>query len=140
MMATTHEAVREATDLVPIHPTSPAQEDGLDNMIDEVGPSPVFPAINRQLYISHFLSTWNARGFEFGAVLFLATIFPRTLLPMSVYALVRAASAVFLSPMVGRYIDNEDRLQVVRVSIGKSFRSNPHLSWKGKLSTYELCG
>ncbi|KAJ3979583.1 hypothetical protein F5890DRAFT_908922 [Lentinula detonsa] len=38
------------------------------------------------LYISHFLSTWNSRVFEFGAVLYLATIYPGTLLPMSIYA------------------------------------------------------
>ena len=77
-------------------------------------------ASNGPLYVSHFLSTWNVRGFEFGAVLFLATIFPGTLLPMSVYAFIRAASAIVFSPMVGRYIDRENRLQVVRTSIGKS--------------------
>jgi hypothetical protein len=140
MMPTTYEPVRESYDLVPIYPTSPSQGDSLENISDDVGSSNASPAISRQLYISHFLSTWNVRGFEFGAVLFLATIFPRTLLPMSVYALVRAASAIFLSPMVGRYIDNGDRLQVVRVSIGKSFTSTPHVVWKRKLSMYELCG
>ncbi len=77
------------------------------------------PTSNGPLYVSHFLSTWNVRGFEFGAVLFLATIFPGTLLPMSVYALIRSASAIVFSPMVGRYIDRGNRLQVVRTSIGK---------------------
>ncbi len=80
------------------------------------------PAITRRLYISHFLSTWNSRVFEFGAVLYLASIFPRTLLPMSVYALARGASAIVFSPAVGRYIDTGNRLQVVRLSIGKSSR------------------
>ncbi|OCK90509.1 uncharacterized protein K441DRAFT_689486 [Cenococcum geophilum 1.58] len=47
-------------------------------------------------FISHTLSTWNSRVFEFGAVLYLATIFPDTLLPMSVYALTRGVSAIFL--------------------------------------------
>ena len=74
-------------------------------------------AITRKLYVSHFLSTWNFRGFEFGAVLFLATIFPGTLLPLSVYALFRAASAIVFAPAIGRYIDNGKRLQVVRASI-----------------------
>lgn len=72
---------------------------------------------SKSLYISHFLSTWNSRGFEFGAVLFLATIYPGTLLPMSVYALVRSLAAIVLSPAVGRYIDRTNRLQVLRVSI-----------------------
>ena len=77
-------------------------------------------AITWRLYVSHFLSTWNARAFEFGAVLFLASIFPGTLLPMSVYALTRGVSAIVLSPAVGRYIDTGERLQVVRLSIGRS--------------------
>lgn len=75
--------------------------------------------ITYRLYISHFLSTWNSRVFEFGAVLYLATIFPGTLLPMSVYALVRGISAIVFAPSVGQYIDSENRLKVVRVSIGE---------------------
>lgn len=73
--------------------------------------------IKRRLYVSHFLSTWNSRVFEFGAVLFLARIFPGTLLPSSVYALVRAASAICFAPLIGRYVDQGDRLKVVRLSI-----------------------
>lgn len=72
---------------------------------------------SKSLYISHCISTWNSRGFEFGAVLFLSTIYPGTLLPMSVYALARALAAIVLSPAVGRYIDNSNRLQIIRVSI-----------------------
>ena len=73
--------------------------------------------IRRRLYISHSLSTWNSRVFEYGAVLFLARIFPGTLLPSSVYALVRAASAICCAPLVGRYVDQGNRLSVVRLSI-----------------------
>jgi Ferroportin1 (FPN1) len=80
--------------------------------------------VNRRLFISHFLSTWNSRVFEFGAVLFIAKTFPGTLLPVSVYAVVRSASAIALSPMVGRYIDVSDRLKVVRSSIGKPIRKS----------------
>jgi iron-regulated transporter 1 len=57
------------------------------------------------------------RLFEFGAVLFLANIYPNTLLPMSIYALVRALAAVLLSPFIGQYIDRTDRLISIRVSI-----------------------
>lgn len=70
-----------------------------------------------RLYISHFLSTWNSRVFEFGAVLYLATIFPGTLLPISVYAIMRGIAAIALSPAVGRYVDTGNRLHVVRVSV-----------------------
>ncbi|KAF4544417.1 Iron-regulated transporter [Lasiodiplodia theobromae] len=74
-------------------------------------------AVRKRLYVSHFLSTWNSRVFEFGAVLYLASIYPGTLLPMSVYALSRQASAIVLSPVIGRFIDNSNRLKVVRLSI-----------------------
>lgn len=86
----------------------------------------VAASIARRLYISHFLSTWNSRVFEFGAVLYLATIFPHTLMPMSVYAFTRGLAAVIFAPAVGQYIDTGDRLQVVRVSIGMPFL--PHVS------------
>lgn len=70
-----------------------------------------------RLYISHFLSTWNSRVFEFGAVLFLASIFPNTLQPMSIYALVRCAAAIFFAQPIGSWIDRGNRLVVVRISI-----------------------
>ncbi|GAW16352.1 hypothetical protein ANO14919_057780 [Xylariales sp. No.14919] len=73
--------------------------------------------IARRLYVSHFLSAWNSRVFEFGAVLYLATVFPGTLLPMSVYALTRGLSAIVFAPAVGQYIDTSNRLHIVRVSI-----------------------
>ncbi|KAK8143672.1 hypothetical protein G3M48_006896 [Beauveria asiatica] len=73
--------------------------------------------LERRLYLSHTLSTWNARLFEFGAVLFLASLFPTTLLPMSVYALARGLAAVALAHPVGAWIDGGDRLAVVRASI-----------------------
>ncbi|KAJ5485110.1 hypothetical protein N7539_005098 [Penicillium diatomitis] len=77
----------------------------------------VAPSITYRLYVSHFLSTWNSRVFEFGAVLYLATIYPGTLLPMSVYALSRGMAAIVFASAVGNYIDVGNRLQVVRLSI-----------------------
>lgn len=74
--------------------------------------------ICRRLYTSHALSAWNSRVFEFGAFLFLAKIYSHTLLPASVYALARAASAALFSPWLGSYIDRADRLKAVRISIG----------------------
>ncbi|KAG6844844.1 hypothetical protein H0H87_003275 [Tephrocybe sp. NHM501043] len=75
--------------------------------------------LGRLLYVSHFLSTWNSRLFEFGAILFVASIFVGTLLPTSAYALTRAAAAIIFSPVVGGYIDSGNRLRIVRLSIGK---------------------
>lgn len=86
--------------------------------LDEQSPAaPISRSLAASLYTSHFLSTWNSRLFEFGAVLFLASIYPNTLRPMSVYALVRSASAIIFSPAVGSWIDRGNRLSVVRVSI-----------------------
>ena len=73
--------------------------------------------ITRRLYTSHFLSAWNSRTFEFGAILFLATIYPGTLFYASVYALVRSAAATIFSSRVGAYIDRADRLVSIRHSI-----------------------
>ncbi|EXJ58932.1 hypothetical protein A1O7_06363 [Cladophialophora yegresii CBS 114405] len=75
------------------------------------------PHITRRLYVSHSLSTWNSRSFEFGAVLFLATIFPETLLQLSIYALLRSASAIVLASSIGYAVDQRPRLPVVRFSI-----------------------
>ncbi|KAF3386316.1 Solute carrier family 40 member 1 [Penicillium rolfsii] len=85
---------------------------------DEYNPtSQISNRITHRLYISHFLSTWNSRVFEFGAVLYLATVYPGTLLPMSAYALARGLVAIVFSSAVGHYIDVGNRLQVVRISI-----------------------
>ncbi|KAM7196260.1 Ferroporti-1 [Naviculisporaceae sp. PSN 640] len=77
----------------------------------------VHQELSSRLYTSHFLSTWNSRLFEFGSVLFLASIFPHTLQPMSIYALVRCAAAILFSQPVGHLIDRGNRLTVVRLSI-----------------------
>lgn len=50
-------------------------------------------------------------------MLFLAAIFPATLLPLSVYALARAGAAIVFAEALGRWIDRGNRLVVVRASI-----------------------
>ena len=81
------------------------------------GSQPDDSRIRRLLYTSHFLSTWNSRAFEFGSFLFLATVYPQTLLPASIYALARAGSAAVFSSQIGRFIDRAERLHAVRLSI-----------------------
>jgi iron-regulated transporter 1 len=75
--------------------------------------------VRTKLYVSHFLSTWNSRLFEFAAVLFVSTIFPGTLFPASIYALTRSASVIVFSTAIGRFIDRSDRMPLIRLSIGK---------------------
>ncbi|KAI9756067.1 MAG: hypothetical protein M1815_004179 [Lichina confinis] len=82
--------------------------------------SPPLTSVLRRLYLSHFLSTWNSRTFEFAAVLFLATAttaFRGTLTYASVYALVRGVAAVAMAPYVGGLMDRADRLEGIRASI-----------------------
>lgn len=108
--------VEESSSPTPLEfPSGHSQIHGSD--VNDLSGIPNQSGIKRRLYVSHFLSTWNSRTFEFGAVLFLARIFPGTLLPPSVYALVRAASAICFAPLVGRCVDRGDRLKVVRLSI-----------------------
>lgn len=74
-------------------------------------------SLGLRLYISHFLSTWNSRVFEFGAALFLTSIFPGTLLPVSVYSLVRNAGYIIFAQPVGSWINSGNRLSLIRASI-----------------------
>ena len=100
-------------------------DDDLDIELESLGggESPIAPStpipqpVILRLCISHFLSAWNSRLFEFGSVLFLTSIYPDTLMPVSIYALVRAAAAISLSPAIGAWIDKGNRLFIVRTSI-----------------------
>lgn len=74
-------------------------------------------SIKRCLYTSHLLSTWNARMFEYGAVLFLAHIYDESFVALSLYALARSLASVLFSPRVGQYIDARERLVAARHSI-----------------------
>lgn len=106
-------------------PYQPLDHDGSINEDDNDGSSThnaewTLSQSARRLYVSHTLSTWNSRVFEFGSVLYLAAIFPGTLMPLAVYSMIRGASAIALSSWVGNYIDRNDRLKTVRLSIGMS--------------------
>lgn len=84
---------------------------------DGATPTDVPNSIAFRLYTSHFLSTWNSRLFEFGAALFLTSIFPGTLLPVSVYSLVRNAGYIIFSQPLGAWINKGNRLNIIRTSI-----------------------
>ncbi|KAJ5697526.1 hypothetical protein N7488_011210 [Penicillium malachiteum] len=99
------------TSNVPAPAPAPAQELAYRIPVPESRP------VLYRLYTSHLLSVWNSRMFEFGAVLFLASIFPGTLLYASIYALVRALSPILLSSWMGSRVDKSDRLVALRHSI-----------------------
>ncbi|KAH0589696.1 hypothetical protein H2248_005419 [Termitomyces sp. 'cryptogamus'] len=115
--------------LLPRKRISPPSEPAQSNLVDgtsqvyldgsqQIGPETAGgKKLHYLLYISHFLSTWNSRLFEFGAILFVTSIYTGTLLPTSAYALIRTAAAILFSPSIGKYIDSGNRLRVVRQSI-----------------------
>lgn len=95
-----------------------------ESLLPQPPPLALPRSLTVRLYMSHFLSTWNSRLFEFGAALFLADIFPSSLLPLSVYALVRSSAVVLGAQLVGnlvdqaaKSVDKRGRLEVVRASI-----------------------
>ncbi len=100
----------DASPAVPAHNESPTAET-IPPVLD------ISASLTVRLYISHFLSTWNSRLFEAAVVYFLAAIFPGTLLPISIYALVRNAAAIALTVPVGTWIDRANRLTALRTSI-----------------------
>ncbi|KAK6497591.1 hypothetical protein TWF481_011998 [Arthrobotrys musiformis] len=70
------------------------------------------------LYISHFLSTWNARTYEFAAVVFTVEAFPNTLLPASISGIAQCLAAILFSPSVGAWADRcPSRLESLKKTI-----------------------
>jgi iron-regulated transporter 1 len=57
------------------------------------------------LYTCHALSAWNARSYEFAAVLLTAAAYPGGLRAASLLQLSRNLSAILLGPSIGRWID-----------------------------------
>lgn len=102
-----------------LHNPDPGNDDDGDAEANQVtGIDTSVPrSIAFRLYTSHFLSTWNSRLFEFGAALFLTSVFPGTLLPVSIYSLVRNAGYIVFAQLVGKWINRGNRLNVIRTLI-----------------------
>ncbi|KAK4557007.1 hypothetical protein LTR86_005988 [Recurvomyces mirabilis] len=98
-------------------PTLQPSETVPSHIAAESTASHVSSEIAWRLYLSHFLSTWNSRCFEFGSVLFFAAIYPHTLLYLSIYAICRSAAGMILATAIGKAIDSQPRLRIVRISI-----------------------
>jgi iron-regulated transporter 1 len=58
------------------------------------------------LYASHLLSTWNARTYEFAAIIFTASAYPDTLTASAVRGIITQLSSILLSASIGRWIDS----------------------------------
>src|ERR1700754_1783023 len=69
------------------------------------------------IYVSHFLTSWSDRLYEFASYLFIIDIFKQSLLLPSIYGFTVTVCAILFSNYVGRYVDSTDRLKMVRVTM-----------------------
>ncbi|TVY56040.1 Solute carrier family 40 member 2 [Lachnellula cervina] len=58
------------------------------------------------LYVSHFLSTWNIRTYEFAAIIFTAAAYKDTLIASSIRGIVGTLASICFSSIVGRWVDH----------------------------------
>ncbi|KAI1503228.1 Ferroportin1-domain-containing protein [Biscogniauxia marginata] len=57
------------------------------------------------LYISHAFSTWNARGYEFAAILFTAAAYPNTLVAAALRMVIVYFAMILFSSSVGHWVE-----------------------------------
>lgn len=75
--------------------------------------------VTLSLHLSHLMSTWGGRLSEYGCIFFLAFNCPGMLFDVSVHNIARCLAVVLLSSCTGAYIDEMDRLAVVRTALGE---------------------
>ncbi|KAJ9602313.1 hypothetical protein H2200_013168 [Cladophialophora chaetospira] len=57
------------------------------------------------LYLSHFLSMWNSRTYEYGAIVFIQAAFPGNLLASSINGIAETVCVIVSSSALGRWVD-----------------------------------
>ena len=70
-----------------------------------------------RLAISHLLSAWGDRMWQFAVPILMMHIFKDTLLPSALFALVQYLGCVVLMPRAGAWIDEAYRLPLMRAAI-----------------------
>ncbi|KAA6409009.1 MAG: hypothetical protein FRX48_07353 [Lasallia pustulata] len=79
------------------------------------------PAQAWNLYVSHALSTWNVRTYEFAAILFTASAYPQTLLASSIRGICNTLASICLSSLIGSWIDRApSRLRTLLLTISSN--------------------
>ncbi|KAI0390692.1 hypothetical protein F5Y17DRAFT_443548 [Xylariaceae sp. FL0594] len=70
------------------------------------------------LYVSHAFSTWNARGYEFAAILFTATAYPDTLVAAALRMIIIYIAMILFSSTVGHWVERSpNRLRTLLSTI-----------------------
>ena len=57
------------------------------------------------IYISHFLSTWGSRMWEFAIGLIMLELYPSSLALVSAFGLVEGGAQIFFGAVLGDYVD-----------------------------------
>src|ERR1700749_5006424 len=70
------------------------------------------------LYSSHTLSAWNARSYEYAAIIFTAAAYPGGLRAASLLGLSNSIANICFGPAIGRWIEQaSSRLRPLLISI-----------------------
>ncbi|KAG0274315.1 hypothetical protein BGZ95_009913 [Linnemannia exigua] len=72
---------------------------------------------HHKLYLSHMLTSWVDRSFEFASYLLISRVYTASLLQSSIYGLVTTLSALLLSNQIGNWINILSRLNTYRVTL-----------------------
>ena len=76
------------------------------------------PGDAKMLYISHFLSTFGDRMWQFAVPMLMMDVWTQTLLPSAITGFTVATSCVFFMPYIGALIDSsKTRINTMRISI-----------------------
>ncbi|KAK8138667.1 Solute carrier family 40 member 1 [Apiospora sp. TS-2023a] len=101
-----------------------AQDDEYRRPAEQVSPPTTTPTpcLTRaqavRLYVSHAFSTWNARGYEFAAILFTARAYPDTLVAAALRMIIIYLSMIILSSSIGSWVQNApNRLRTLLTTI-----------------------
>lgn len=71
----------------------------------------------RKLYLSHLLTSWVDRSFEFASYLLISKVYTGSLLQVSAYGLATTLMALLLSNRIGNWINILSRLNTYRITL-----------------------
>ncbi|KAF8927236.1 Ferroporti-1 [Dissophora ornata] len=71
----------------------------------------------RRLYLSHLLTSWVDRSFEFASYLLISRVYTTSLLQSSIYGLTTTLAALLLSNRIGNWINILSRLNTYRITL-----------------------
>ncbi|KAF9359653.1 hypothetical protein BGX26_011807 [Mortierella sp. AD094] len=72
---------------------------------------------SRKLYLSHLLTSWVDRSFEFASYLLISNVYTNSLLQSSIYGLTVTLVALLLSNRIGNWINILSRLNTYRITL-----------------------